>query len=73
MLLNLGRNRRVNEEPPVSFEALLMKGTERANLITRIGLEKTEDQVADTAGSYKVETSSMNEEKLQSRGRSVVW
>ena len=49
-----------------------MKGTERANLLTRIGLEKKDDKVAPSTGSYKVETSSMNKEKLNSRSRGIV-
>ncbi|CAL1540600.1 unnamed protein product [Lymnaea stagnalis] len=51
------------DDPPVSFEALLMKGEERANLLQRIGLDnRTKDNVA-VEQAYKVENSSIFEEK----------
>ena len=62
-------------DPPVSFEALLMKGEERANLLQKIGLDKKDPEKIPE--SYRVETSSMSEDKPQSaRGKQrlrLVW
>ncbi|XP_005102282.2 probable ubiquitin carboxyl-terminal hydrolase MINDY-4 [Aplysia californica] len=61
------KNKRMSmpDAAPVSFEALLMKGEERANLLQRIGLDKKDNE--EFKESYKVETSSMSEERPQSR------
>ncbi|RUS76358.1 hypothetical protein EGW08_015888 [Elysia chlorotica] len=54
-------------DPPVSFEALLMKGEERANLLQRVGV--TNKNVDDSEQSYNVETSSMVGEKSKKKSK----
>ncbi|GFS27112.1 ubiquitin carboxyl-terminal hydrolase MINDY-3, partial [Elysia marginata] len=53
----LPRKKSATEDPPVSFEALLMKGEERANLLQRVGVSNK--NAMESEQSYNVETSSM--------------
>ena len=64
------RKQSVPDDPPVSFEALLMKGEERANLLQRVGVSNK--NVEDSERSYNVETSSMVGEKSKLKSKSKV-
>ena len=61
------RKQSVPEDPPVSFEALLMKGEERANLLQRVGVSNRD--VVESGQSYNVETSSMSGEKSRMKSK----
>ncbi|KAH9508931.1 putative ubiquitin carboxyl-terminal hydrolase MINDY-4 [Bulinus truncatus] len=54
-----------SKENPVSFEALILKGEERANLLKQIGLERGESEKLTCDQPYKVETSSIYKEKCK--------
>ncbi|GFO48416.1 protein fam188b-like [Plakobranchus ocellatus] len=56
------------QDPPVSFEALLMKGEERANLLQRVGISSREN--IESEQSYKVETSSMVGDRTRTKTKS---
>lgn len=57
----------VPQDPPVSFEALLMKGEERANLLQRVGVSNK--NVAELEEPYNVETSSMVGDRFKMKSK----
>ncbi|KAK0070261.1 protein FAM188B [Biomphalaria pfeifferi] len=58
------------KDNPVSFEALLIKGEERANSIKQMGLEKQNKLTADQL--YKVETSSIYKDKCKPESKNNI-